>query len=143
MRLVVERSNTLVWSQTAVFVPPGTRVRHDIAIDACPVRLLIVDANGEPVAGVELGLFDDSRRLQHGTPRSTESGIVALEVEPGRFSVRTLPRSLQAPGADDRRRRDAKGGDPFAAHWIEIGEVTASRGTAQQTTLRLPPEWFR
>ncbi|HZN41230.1 MAG TPA: sigma-70 family RNA polymerase sigma factor [Planctomycetota bacterium] len=92
------------------------------------VRLLTPD--GSPAANVEL--LDAT---------TDADGRMKVLLRPQSVTLRLLPRRLSSRDARRQVRAEHAGGDPFAGHWIELGQATVAAGKTTTLELRLPPEW--
>ena len=71
------------------------------------------------------------QRLRH-----TDGELTAETV-----ALRVLPRALASPEAQAKlfqQAGQAGVGDPFAGHWIELGQVAIQPGQTHELELRLP-----
>ena len=118
-------------SRTAVDMVRGEVVAatFEFTLGELGVRLLAPD--GKPAANVGLlgGTTDAEGRL-------------SVLLRPRTVRLRVLPRRMTSREARAKARAArTDGGDPFAAHWLELGHATIVAGRTTTLELRLPPAW--
>ncbi|HEX6812954.1 MAG TPA: sigma-70 family RNA polymerase sigma factor [Planctomycetota bacterium] len=133
-----------VYSLTSVFLPAGSRLVQDFAVETCGLRLRVLDAAGQPVAGVSLFLHGSGADLQHGTEPSDADGRITCKVEAASFAVQVLPAKLQTEEGRVQFLRETKSSpSALASQRLPLGNVTGVPGKTTELEVRLPPEWNR
>lgn len=136
-----ERMATLRAVERAAVVR-GQRTVQMFQIHSATLRVRLLDADGQPVAGVPIELRDAADVLRGHLPATGADGVSEQEVEPGAMTAFVLPKRLQGNEAVMQVIRDHPGNkDPFAGLRIRLGPVAA--GESKPIELRLPPEWAR
>jgi hypothetical protein len=112
----------------------GELTVHVVGLDGLPAKQLELHVAGRPGAIAVTG----------------SDGRATITAKPGALSLRVLPKRLQSDRARNELRLAAQGlrlaaqgtqGDPFAAHWIDIGMVTVMSDRTATVELRLPPSF--
>jgi hypothetical protein len=138
------RQDQWVWSSQTVFLPAGGKVVHDFAVEACTLRLRVLDSGGAPIEGVSLFLDGGQWQWQRTTAPSGRDGRIVCEVEARTFTIQVLPRRLQSQEAWSAIIRAAGNNlEALAAHRLPLGNVTARPGEDTTLDVRLPAEWDR
>jgi RNA polymerase sigma-70 factor (ECF subfamily) len=128
-RFQIKRDGVLLRAPQTATVVAGQTTSTTIEFACGTLRLHVLDARGEPVAGVHVDLDDPGDPVRHWSPRepTDAQGWTSAVVE-----VRPLVASVLT-----RRRQEA------AAQRLVLGRVAARAGASTDVDLRLPPEWDR
>jgi hypothetical protein len=133
-------SSAMLHCPSRVLVVHGETTRQTFAVAAGKLRITVRDADGKPVAGIQVqvhGSVAEDRWLPPTDADARTDGELTAES----VMLRVLPKSLRSPEAQTKffqQAAAAAGGDPFAGHWIELGQVAIQPGQTHELELRLP-----
>ena len=113
---------------------------HNLQRHGYALRLL--DADGNPVAGVPIELHGIAGQTRYRTRPTDDEGRTLSECDAMPLTAWVLPKRLQS---EDARRAfyEAHRGepDPIAAMRLRVGEVVVVMGQTVAAELRLPKGW--
>jgi RNA polymerase sigma-70 factor (ECF subfamily) len=135
-RYRMRRAEDSVFASTVIELRRGDVVPATFEFATGELSIRLLQPDGSPAQGVGLCVSGDV--LAH----TGVNGLARIGSRPRTVSLRVLPKRLQTERAQNELRLIAgRGGDPFAAHWIELGEVAIVAGKTTELELRLPAEW--
>lgn len=128
---------------TEARIVEGETNRQTFVVRAGELAVSLVHEDGRPVEGARVlaspldaaGQVVGPRTL----PGSDARGVARMKLTAGRYALRTIPKALVGRKSELRREAAERGEtDPFAGHWIELGEVVAESGTVEPVRITLP-----
>lgn len=114
--------------------------RQTFAITSSTLKIKVLDANGQPVAGVSLqGVVGDEAVAF--LPPTDEDGVTSREVPTNTLTLQILPKELASPAAQQKLRKEARvrgEENPLASRWIRLQTVELRAGQQTDVEVRLP-----
>ena len=111
-------------------------------INSGKVNLRLLDADGNPVAGVPIELHGAAGQTRYRMRPTDDEGRTLSECDAMPFTAWVLPQRLQS---EDARRAFYEAHrvepDPIAAMRLRVGEVVVVMGQTVAAELRLPKAW--